>query len=125
WYEYQTAGDDPPRTFEPGIAARTWFNTGAADWGSLSPDRALFARCINPQEREHAIELLDATTGVRRSMIPVDGLARRPVFSPNGKLLYAVCGKQVRGWDIRTGELVMRSERRAGEIVSRLIVSSD
>ena len=126
WLEYPSTGDDPPRVFEQGMPLN-WFSSGAADSGCMSRDRTLLARfaILNGEKREYAMELLDAATGAQRRLIPVDGITRRPVFSPDGNVLYAICNKQIRGWNVQTGKEIMRGEGGAGDVVSRLLVSSD
>jgi WD40 repeat protein len=118
WAEYSTMGDDGPRWFIPGYGEHeTWITLGA-DRAAVSPDRTLIARCTAAKKNEQGfgIDLLDATTGESRGRIEPGQRAHRPAFAPDGRTLYAITlDGLVRGWDIRTGREVMRTDAPLSE----------
>src|SRR5262245_25753355 len=128
WLDYPANGEDAPRVYDPGAGPNEPFLTGAADRASLSPDRSLLARCTRLSRTEplYALDLFNVATGSAVKQIPLDGIARRPTFSPDGRVVYAVCADRlIHGWDVRTGQEVMRGKQRAGDLVNRLLVSPD
>jgi WD40 repeat protein len=128
WQEYTLTGDVHPWVFVPGGRPREQSLKGMEFRTTVAPDRSLVARCTAERtdgRGEYGIDLLDATSGAVTRRIGVDSYAHHPAFSPDGRLLYAVAGKVVRGWDVRTGREVMRGKRNAGEVVYRVLVSAD
>ncbi|HVK08633.1 MAG TPA: WD40 repeat domain-containing protein, partial [Gemmataceae bacterium] len=128
WSEYPTAGDEPPVTFDPGIGANEPFYGQAGDRAAVSPDRTRMVRCTRMDQVEPVYHLivLDAATRAELKRIPLPGRVRRPTFSPDGRTVYAVAAdRRVHGWDLETGEEVMRGQRSAGDLVDRLYVSAD
>lgn len=128
WLDCPTAGDDPAQVISPGPAPGEKYTLPAAERAALSDDRTLLARVllVNPKEPAYVIEVLDAATQTVRARIPVTG--RRPVrltFAPDNRTVYAINDKHVCGWDVASGQQVMRGRTPAGEVVYRLIVSPD
>jgi RNA polymerase sigma factor (sigma-70 family) len=127
WLDCPTFGDDSPRAITPGVGpdaeAAIWVQGQAA----LSPDRKTLARstAVNLKEQIYSLDLIDAVTHTPRNQIPLDGAAHRPAFSPDGRTVYAVVDQRVRGWDVASGRPVMTGNRPAGDLIYRLLVSSD
>ena len=127
WLDYPAFGDDPPRAFAPGNGPAEKSLMPADFRAALSPDRTLVARstAVNPDGREYVLDLLDAATRAPRARIPLDGMAHRPAFAPDGRTVYAVVNRHVCGWDVATGQAVFRGKQPVGDLVYRLLVSAD
>jgi RNA polymerase sigma factor (sigma-70 family) len=127
WIDWPTAGEDRPRVIAPwkSAADTPWVN--AEEWGALSPDRSVMARSVtvNENEDEYALDIVDGITRARRLRIPLENAPHRPTFSPDGRTVYAVVDQHVYGWDVATGQQVIRGNQPAGELVYRLIASPD
>ncbi len=131
WIDYPLRGDDPPSGFSPGIGQHeTTGVMAAAVRAAISPDRTLIARCTRGDQEKHefSIDLLDACTRELRGRIALDQSAWRPVFSPDGAIVYAITSDgYIRGWKVKTGQQIMRSAIVMAEQVSpctsQLIVS--
>lgn len=128
WAEYPTTGDGPTRTFDPGAGAGEPYAAPAGDRAAVSPDRTRLVRCtrLDAADPVYALDVLDAATGKEVGRIPLPGRVRRPAFSPDGRIVYAVGSDQLlRGWDLASGREVMRGRGPAGGLVDRLVVSPD
>ena len=129
WLAFPTSGDEPPRILELGGVrpAGDAFIFSVADREARSRDWTLVARCsaFSREDRLSTLEVIETATQATLSKITVEGLIRRPAFSPDGQIVYAIADKVIQGWNVRTGQQVMRGKSRAGDLVNRLLVSSD
>ncbi len=128
WTEYPTTGDEPALTFDPGVVAGEPFYGQAGDRAAVSPDRSRMVRCTRVDQVAPVYNLVVIDTATRNELkrIPLPGRIRRPTFSPDGKIVYGVAAdRRVHGWDLETGEEVMKGLRSAGDLVDRLYVSPD
>ncbi len=128
WFDFPTNTDDPPNTLAPGAGANESFVMGALERAAVSPDRTRLVRCtcLDEIEKTFCLDVLDAKTGAELGRIAIPGRVRRPTFSPDGRIVYAVAqDKRVHGWDLATGQEVLVCQQSAGDLVYRLIVSPD
>jgi len=127
WQEFALAEDRHPWVFVPGNrSGEPILEAGYVT--AVSPDRSVVARCTaEPRGRQtlYGIDLLNGTTAAPVGRIELGHLAHHPAFAPDGRTVYAVAGKVLRGWDVRTGREVMRGEREAGTVVCRVLPSAD
>ena len=127
WIDHPTEGDDPSRDYSPGTGQLETTLASAGDRSAVSADRTRIARCT-AEERvsgKFSIEFLDAQSREPCGRIELKQRARRPAFSPDGKVIYAATtDKIVHGWDVATGQEVMRTVEPQTGYVSRLIVSA-
>lgn len=133
WLECSIGSDDSARRINPGRGASETYLVSAADRAAISPDHTLIARCTanrrkadDKEVNEFGIDLLDAATYELRGRIELEKMAQKPVFSPDGKIVYAVTADEhVRGWSVTSREEVIRIACPGGVCVTRLYVSPD
>lgn len=127
WLDCPTFGDGPSRAISPGAGPRER-DLLPAEWrAALSPDRTVLARvtAVDPDAHEYVLDLLDAAMRTSRNRIPLEGMAQRPAFAPDGHTVYAIVKDRVCGWDVASGQPVFRSQGPVGELPYRLLVSAD
>jgi WD40 repeat protein len=127
WLEYPTSGDGRPRAITPGFGPKETQPLPAEVRAGLSTDHTLMARCtlVDPAKQEYVLDLIDTANRATRTSIPLDGIAQRPAFAPDGRTVYAVVAHHVCGWDVASGQPVFRSRQPVGELPYRLLVSAD
>jgi RNA polymerase sigma factor (sigma-70 family) len=127
WLDCPATGDGATRVIAPGAGPAERAVMSAPDRAALSPDRRTMVRCtaIDPDKGQFTLDILDAVTLNTCKSIPLDGIALRPTFAPDGKTVYAIVRRKLIGWDLVSGHEIMRGQESTGDILARLIVSAD